>query len=144
MLCQQLASLDLMTSPPTPPPQHYLGQTRRRLRILLCGAVGIGVAVIASAYFLVPPPYQSLARGLAMPVALFGLSLAFFRIFMKVQPVATAEGILCPTCGYVLDHLPYEGRCPECGARYSHKHLRNEWDWAIGDGRKKSPAWMKK
>ncbi len=48
-----------------------------------------------------------------------------------VPRVPDATDLLCESCGYVLNGLPDDGRCPECGASISESRA---------DGRT-SPAW---
>jgi hypothetical protein len=56
----------------------------------------------------------------------------------RVATVPAETDLLCETCGYVLNGLPPDTRCPECGnpTADSDPNLRRPTDWerAAGDG----------
>jgi predicted RNA-binding Zn-ribbon protein involved in translation (DUF1610 family) len=37
------------------------------------------------------------------------------------------DHLLCLTCGYPLDGLPVEHRCPECGTAFRADEVRSAW-----------------
>ncbi len=69
---------------------------------------------------------------LALAVML-GVIVNFAPLLVGRRPrreVLAANYRLCFHCGYSLEHLPDEHRCPECGAEYTFAQIREGWlDW---------------
>lgn len=55
-----------------------------------------------------------------------------FAVGRIVRKLIRQDFAQCFECGYCLTGLPEQHRCPECGARYELKHVRERWHAILG------------
>jgi hypothetical protein len=73
-----------------------------------------------------PGPYLaiSIAAGAVAFAAIVLVATKRSRVLRKARQ---HEFLLCPQCVYILQGLPSEGNCPECGQPYTLDHVAVMW-----------------
>lgn len=66
---------------------------------------------------------------LALGIGILGLWVCFTRRRRKlVKRLREHSFKLCLRCGYVLEGLPSQHTCPECGVEYDFDNVQREWE----------------
>ncbi|HYD00191.1 MAG TPA: hypothetical protein VEB22_03115 [Phycisphaerales bacterium] len=92
----------------------------------------IVVALGATVYVLTTgryPPLWVLGAALAIPVAI-GLAdvlSTFARVRTLRRNLREHRGLICRSCHHPLPREAPVGRCPECGAAYTHAEVIAAW-----------------
>lgn len=105
--------------PPHPSRTHRLAVILAPLMML-----AIAASAIATVYYQVLEMHTAGMLAMALCAALIGAGK--YGEWRSLQDLRAHQGLLCFICTYPLDTVQGD-RCPECGQRFTPKHLRTKW-----------------
>lgn len=116
-------------------PRTIADQTsRRRANVVSTFAIVIIGLHIYEVY-----PFEGWEVGIVLFVGLTAYGGMEARIMRRWRDqVLDADFRICLNCGYDLRGSSETGNCPECGQRYTYRHLERLWsDWMV----RQFPKW---
>lgn len=68
------------------------------------------------------------ALGAVLVITGIGIFTRFFIVMARTRSrISRLKGVVCTRCLYDLTQSPVEGKCPECGEKYTHDDLLGYW-----------------